>query len=70
MRYTAREGGGLLRSGAVANVKSLIDLAQAAGTVRLFSVRHEFPSEWARFLAQTPPGNERFELAFTVRPEH
>ena len=49
IRYTASEGGELLRSGAIANLNDCIDEAQAAGSVRLFSVRHEFPTEWARF---------------------
>ncbi|MEQ1844080.1 MAG: insecticidal toxin protein [Nitrospira sp.] len=49
IRYTAREGGGLLRNGAIAHVKELITEAKAAGSVRLFSVRHEFPTEWAKF---------------------
>ncbi len=49
LRYTAREGGELLRKGAVENLKTMIDEAQAAGSVRLFSVRHEFPTEWAKF---------------------
>ncbi|MCK5014072.1 MAG: insecticidal toxin protein [Candidatus Omnitrophica bacterium] len=49
LRYTAREGGGLLRNGAVDNLRTRIVKAQAAGSVRLFSVRHEFPTEWAKF---------------------
>ncbi len=69
IRYTAREGGGLLRNGAVANLKTSIEEAQAAGSVRLFSVRHEFPSEWAKFQGQTPDTN-RFELALNLRKEH
>lgn len=69
-RYTAREGGGLLRSGALANLKDAIKNASAAGSVRLFSVRQEFPSEWAKFLAQTPAAAQRYELALTLRPEH
>jgi hypothetical protein len=39
IRYTAREGGGLLRKGAVDNLKAAIEADQAAGSVRLFSVR-------------------------------
>lgn len=70
LRYTAREGGGLLRSGALANLKAVITEATAAGSVRLFSLRHEFPSEWARFLSQEPAANQRYELALTLRPEH
>ena len=70
IRYTAREGGGLLRKQAVKNVATTIEEAQAAGSVRLFSVRHEFPTEWAKFQGQTPGDNQRFELALTLRPEH
>jgi len=70
LRYTAREGGGLLRKGAVEHVKELIKDGQAAGSVRLFSIRHEFPTEWAKFQGQTPGANQRFELALNLREEH
>lgn len=70
LRYTAREGGGLLRKEAVKNVATTIEVARAAGSVRLFSVRHEFPSEWAKFQGQTPGANQRFELALNLREEH
>ncbi|MFN8471146.1 MAG: insecticidal toxin protein [Anaerolineae bacterium] len=69
-RYTARPGGDLLRNAALANLKALIGDAQAAGSVRLFSVRHEFPTEWARFQSQTPAANQRFELTLRLRDEH
>jgi hypothetical protein len=70
LRYTAREGGGLLRKEAVKNVATTIEAAHAAGSVRLFSVRYEFPSEWAKFQGQTPRANQRFELALSLREEH
>ena len=70
VRYTAREGGGLLRNGAIAHVKELIKAAQAMGSVRLFSVRHEFPSEWAKFQSQAPAASQRFELKINLLPEH
>lgn len=70
LRYTAREGGGLLRKGAAGELKALVDAGQAVGSVRLFSVRHEFPGEWARFQNQTPGADQRFELALTLRDEH
>ena len=70
VRYTAREGGGLLRNGAIAHVKDLIKAAQAIGSVRLFSVRHEFPTEWAKFQSSTPAAGQRFELKIILRPEH
>ena len=70
LRYTAREGGGLLRNGAITRIKELMDEAQAAGSIRLFSLRHEFPTEWAKFQSQPLIPTQRFELAITLRPEH
>jgi hypothetical protein len=70
LRYTAREGGGLLRKGAVENLTANIDEARGAASVRLFSVRHEFPSEWARFKASTLGADERAELSVELREEH
>ena len=69
IRCTARDGGDLLRSGATAYVRELIKNAQAEGSVRLFSVRHEFPTEWAKFQSQTP-GDQRYELSLKLRAEH
>lgn len=70
IRYTAREGGELLRNGAIAYVKEMFANAQAAGSVRLFSVRHEFPSEWAKFKSLNPEPNQRFEFKVNLRDEH
>lgn len=70
IRYTAREGGDVLRQAASAHVKTLVTQARAVGSVRLFSVRHEFPSEWASFQSQTPASGKRAELAIKLRPEH
>jgi hypothetical protein len=70
IRYTARDGGAPLRAAALQQIKDLIDRAQAAGSVRLFSVRHEFPAEWHRFKTQTPPPGQRHELALTLKAEH
>ena len=71
LRYTARAGGGLLRSGAIDNLKTRIaEAKKEAGTSRLFSIRHEFPSEWAKFQNQAPADGQRFELALTLRAEH
>ena len=70
VRYTAREGGSLLRKGALDNLKALIADAQAAGSVRLFSARHEFPVAWARFLSQALDEDRRAELALDLREEH
>ena len=49
IRYTAREGGDILKAAAVSNLQTLINHAQTVGSVCLFSVRHDFPTQWAKF---------------------
>jgi len=49
VRYTGREPGQEFKDAAIGNLKNKIQQAQTVGSVRLFSVRHEFPSEWAKF---------------------
>jgi len=73
LRYTAREGGSLLRTGAVRNLKTRIDEAQAVGSVRLFSMRHEFPTEWAKFKSvrlDELGAPDTAELSLDLREEH
>jgi hypothetical protein len=71
VKYTAREGGAVLRNAALANLKTGVEEAQAAGTVRLFSVRHEFPVEWAKFQSSSQSGNPSwYELSLELREEH
>jgi hypothetical protein len=70
LRYTAREGGGLLRKGALDNFKALMSETKLVGTTRLFSVRHEFPSEWAQFQGNVPATNQRPKLELNLRAEH
>ena len=57
VRYTAREGGQVLRNEAKTHLENMIETAgtygddevptSGYGTTRLFSVRHEFPTQWA-----------------------
>ncbi|WP_139246000.1 insecticidal toxin protein [Geodermatophilus amargosae] len=74
VRYTAREGGEALRLAAAANLRGRVAAGAAAGSTRLLSVRHEFPSEWARFAAAPAgPGtaeDPRAALTFELRREH
>lgn len=70
IRYTAREAGGLLRKGAVDNLKTIIGDGQASGSVRLFSIRHEFPTEWAKFKKVSANADQRFELILNLKEEH
>lgn len=69
IRYTAREGGEVLRQAAVKNLRTDISKAQAIGSVRLFSVRHDFPSPWAKFQNANVAGGSAAELALTLTPE-
>jgi len=70
IRYTARNGGELLRKEAMAQIKQFIADGQAAGSVRLFSVRHEFPAEWAKVQRQDIDGSGYYELILNLRQEH
>jgi len=71
VRYTAREAGGSLKIGAIANLKTRIEAAQTNGSVRLFSIRHEFPTEWAKFKSSTITNPvTTAELSLNLRPEH
>jgi hypothetical protein len=71
MRYTAREGGAILRNAASANLNAAVEEARAVGSVRLLSVRHEFPGEWAKF--KSAPSNnptQRPAISLDLREEH
>jgi hypothetical protein len=72
LRYTAREGGNPLRKIAVLNLEDRIATAKTAGSVRLFSMRHEFPSDWAKFknVQTSSSPTSLAPLTFTMRPEH
>jgi len=67
IRYTAREGGDSQKAAAVANLQGLISKSQTVGSVCLFSLRHEFPSQWAKF--QSAPPAPTAQLQLTLIPE-
>jgi hypothetical protein len=71
LRYTAREGGLALQAAATAALGEKIGAAATVGSVRLLSVRHEFPTEWARFSAATIDSTTPLApLTITLREEH
>jgi hypothetical protein len=49
LRYTAREGGELLRSSAVSHIQETIQ-ENASGLARFFSLNHDFQAEWHKFI--------------------
>jgi len=57
VRYTARDAGGNLKqrvtSELMAAVNSIAESAKKNGLARLFSLRHEFPTEWHRLIRGT-----------------
>lgn len=70
VRYTAREGGAVLKAASVQNLQTLINKAQTVGSVCLLSVRHDFPTQWAKFQAATIGGSTpTAELSITLIPE-
>jgi hypothetical protein len=73
MRYTAREGGEQLKSAAVANLQTLIKGGQTVGSTSLFSVRHDFAAQWAKFksvtiAAGTPTAELQLDLVEELYP--
>jgi hypothetical protein len=72
VRYTSRAGGPELKDAATAYLSEQIGKAEASGMVRLFSIRHEFPSAWAKFIATDIDGTnvKSAELSLELRPEH
>lgn len=66
LRYFAREGGDGLRKAAFDEIMAPSEPSPSA---RLFSLRHEFPTEWAKFTAAAAAG-QRHELKLKLRPEH
>jgi hypothetical protein len=69
MQYMARDGGALLKTVAAENLRIAIEEARAAGSVRLFSVRQEFSSEWAAF-KNGAAENNRFKLEVELDEKH
>jgi hypothetical protein len=71
VRYTAREGGDTLRNAARAAIQGEMKKESSPeGLTRLLSVRHEFPTAWAKFQNQVAPQNSKFHLAIHLRREH
>jgi hypothetical protein len=71
LRYTARDGGTLLKQGAVASLDELLTKSDDDQThARLFSLRHEFAPEWYQLLnlqstiLKLSLSRERFPLLF------
>ncbi len=71
MSYTARESGGLFKESATAHLKEYLQNAADLSDqplMQLISMRHDFPTEWYRFLHPDTAGGEQV-LNFTLGQE-
>lgn len=81
VRYTSREGGAVLRTQAEVELQAALNefirVEGKRGLAQMFSLRHDFPTEWSRFI-NAPAGElqsltaaitkERFPFLFQGRP--
>jgi hypothetical protein len=68
IRYTSREGGVALQKAALNSLKKLLEAEVAKPQTRLFSLRHEFPSEWHR-LQSLADNNGDHKQAFSLNKQ-
>ncbi|MEO8109737.1 MAG: neuraminidase-like domain-containing protein [Ginsengibacter sp.] len=70
--YTAREDAGLFKENAVAYLKNFFtNLANSNSQplMRMFSLKHEFSTEWHKFLYPADPSSDQL-LSVTLKKEH
>jgi hypothetical protein len=68
LSYTSRAGGVALQNAAVASLKKLLQDEASKPQARLFSLRHEFPSEWHR-LQTLADNNGDHKQAFSLNKQ-
>ncbi len=64
MRYTARQGGALLKQEAEDYLNELLEEEKSSGLIQMFSLKHDFPTEWHQFL------NSAKKIKVTIKKEH
>lgn len=72
LNYTAREDAGLFKNKAVESIKDFLTNAAENSKqplVRMFSVRHEFPSDWHSFLYPSA-GTDDQQIRLQLKREH
>jgi hypothetical protein len=68
LKFTARENGGLFKEKAVAYIKDfIVNTAEPADQpfMRMFSLKHEFPTEWHRFISSIDDN-----LSIVIKKDH
>jgi hypothetical protein len=66
LRYTAREGGDQLKSKSLSQINDIVEDAKTSGLARSFSLKHDFPTEWYRFVSSS--SNEDMKLI--IKKDH
>jgi hypothetical protein len=72
LSYTAREDAGLFKEKATDYIKAFLTNAAELSTqplMRMYSIRHEFPTEWYRFLNPLAAGSDQV-ISVTLKREH
>jgi len=64
VRYTARQGGDLLGDQALTEMREMLSTENESGLALLFSLRHDFPTEWSAFV------NGNGNLAVSLRKDY
>ena len=71
LRYTSCEGGETLKTEAVGHlmnyVKNASELSKREGLFRMLSLKHEFPTEWHRFLNTQPEAENQVLVLGNLR---
>lgn len=68
LKYTAREGGEILKTAAKVAMQPATADGDKAPLARLFSAKHEFPTEWYRFLHPADTAESQ-TLQLDLKPE-
>ena len=72
IRYTARDGGNVLKEATISNLQEMMNsmpsVGERTGLFRAFSLRHDFPNEWHRFL-YPPDTATSHTMQLTLTPE-
>ena len=64
VRYTARQGGKQLGDQAMAELRDMMSTQNKSGLALLFSLPHDFPTEWSSFVNGTQPLKIRLRKDF------
>ncbi len=67
IKYSAREDAGMFKNGAIAHLRDYFSQEGATPSLRLFSLRQEFPTQWHRLLHPADPASGNiFELEMSL----